>query len=466
MQKGYGLLLVLLTLFSQSLHAQRDPRVMQKPPENTRLLFLLDGSGSMFADWGGNIRMNVAKNLLIDLVDSLRVDQNLDLALRAYGHQYESRYKNCEDTRLEVGFGPDNYDEIIFKLRQIQPKGTTPIAYSLQQAASDFPRANNKNTRNVIIIITDGIESCDGDPCAVSKALQRKNIFLKPFVIGIGMSKDYEEEFDCVGQFFDARDVNDFRNVLNKVLTQTLEETTVSVELLDINKQPTETNVNVTFINNSTQLPMYNFVHYRDRQGDPDSVTVDAVLSYDVVVNTIPPVVKRNIAFEGGTHNVVRIQSPQGTLNLQQPGYTEYDKGVKALVRKNGEVVNVHNMAEDEKYLVGTYNLEILTLPKTYVNNVRIRQSETTNISLPGPGIVNLYLSADGIGSIYELNPDGSQTWVVDLPRNKSQHSQALQPGKYKVVFRARDAMGSKYTKIKDFTITSGKMQRVNVLEN
>lgn len=447
------LIVLLLLLMGRQLAAQVQ---IQRPPEKTRMLFLLDASGSMFANWGSGTRMDVAKSMLSGLVDSLRADSNLELGLRVYGHQYHLRYKNCQDSKLEIPFAPGNHDRLIARLRQLQPSGVTPIAYSLEQSAADF--RPDPEYRNVIIIITDGIESCGGDPCAVSQALQEKNIFLKPFVIGLGMDKDYQDEFACVGEYFDARDVGDFRKVLSKILKQSLETTTVSVELLDVNKRPRETNVNVTFYNNSTGAPIYDFVHYRDQQGKPDSVVLDAVLSYDVLVNTIPPVGRRNIRFEGGKHNVLSIQAPQGSLRIRQPGHTEYAGGVTALVRQRGKqaIINVQEVSETEKYLVGSYDLEVLTLPKTYFRDVRVSQSELTELSIPDPGVLNANLSTQGFGSIYKMHDNGRQEWIYDLDPKKTRFTIALQPGKYKLVFRAERSFGSKYTEVKKFDIQSG----------
>ncbi|WKN30436.1 VWA domain-containing protein [Porifericola rhodea] len=451
MKRFYLLLALVLTVLSSQGQVQ-----IQRPPEKTRMLFLLDASGSMYANWGNSVRMDVAKNMLAELVDSLKVDKQLELALRVYGHQYNLRYKNCQDSKLEVPFAPNNHDRLMAKLRQIQPSGVTPIAYSLEQAANDF--TNDPEYRNVVIIITDGIESCGGDPCAVSLALQEKNIFLKPFVIGLGMDKDYRDEFACVGQYYDARNVNDFRQVLNKVLKQSLETTTVSVELLDHQKRPSETNVNVTFYNNFTKSPIYDFVHFRDAQGRPDSVVLDAVLSYDVVVNTIPPVVKRNIVFEGGKHNVLPIQAPQGNLLLSQKGHTEYAGGVRALIRQNNkqEILNVQEVSTAEKYLMGTYDVEVLTLPKTYLKDVKIQQGETTRLAIPGPGVLNANIVTQGYGSIYKVHDNGFQEWIYDLEKDKTRFTLALQPGKYKMVFRAERSFGSKYTEVKEFTIATG----------
>lgn len=447
------LLLIAYVTLPSPIHAQVQ---IQKPPDKTHMLFLLDASGSMYAEWGSSIRMEVAKKMLVGLIDSLKVDNKLELALRVYGHQYHLKYKNCQDSKLEVPFRQNNHDEIINRLRRIQPQGVTPIAYSLEQAANDFKA--DPAYRNVIIIITDGIESCGGDPCAVSQSLQKKNIFLKPFVIGLGMKDEEKKEFACVGQYYDAKDVAQFRQVLNKVLKQSLDKTTVSVELLDINEQPRETNVNVTFYNSITKAPLYNFIHFRDAKGKPDSVIIDPVLSYDIMVNTIPPVIKKNVSFQGGQHNVVNVQSPQGTLVLRQKGHTEYTNGVRALIKSNNqsETLNIQEIASEEKYLVGTYDVEVLTLPTTYFKEVKIEQGNTTTLQIPGPGLLNIDLVTQGYGSIYKMHDNGFQEWVTDLSGEKTRMTLAIQPGNYKLVFRAKDAFGSKYTETKEFKVATG----------
>ena len=68
----------------------------------TRILFVLDGSGSMYAKMGTDNRITVAKRLLTRLVDSLKYQDELELALRVYGHQSVKTDRNCKDTRLEV----------------------------------------------------------------------------------------------------------------------------------------------------------------------------------------------------------------------------------------------------------------------------------------------------------------------------------------------------------------------------
>ncbi len=451
----------LLIIFSGlALKAQK---VQQSLPEKTRVLFLFDASGSMLAPWGNQLRIDVAKEILSDLVDSLRVNSKVELALRAYGHLSPAKQQNCEDTKLEIPFSSNNHDEMIQRLKYIYPKGTTPIAYSLEQAANDFPASSDY--RNIIIIITDGIESCDGDPCSVSLALQQKRIFLKPFVIGLGMKDQFAAQFDCMGRYFNAKNINTFRSVLNGILDQSLSKTTASVELLDTRGNPTETDVNVSFVNNFTGISEFDFVHYRDRSGKPDTVEVDPVLTYDVVVNTIPPVVKKNVFLKGGTHNVIKVQSPQGSLMINQDNSFEYDEPVIALIRKANTPQIIHTQAVKStvKYLVGDYDIELLTLPRLTLRNVKIDQRKTNTLYIPPPGRVNVVYSSNGIGSLYSLDDQGRQQLIKRIDPNGEKISFGIQPGNYKLVFRSNNALGSKYTQIKKFSITSGATETIRI---
>ena len=186
---------------------------------------------------------------------------------------------------------------------------------------------------------------------------------------------------------------------------------------------------------------------------------VDPVLSYDVVVNTIPPVAKRNVVLAGGQHNVIEIQAPQGTLAIRQPGHSEYARGVRVLVRQAGQpsIINIQELPSPEKYLTGTYDLEVLTFPKTRVTGVTVNPRETTDVALPGPGVLNVDFVGEGIGSLYQLNANGQQRWVHDFDPNQTRVARAIQPGRYKLVFRAKDAFGSKFTEIKEFAVETGQ---------
>ena len=127
----------------------------------------------MNAKWDEQTRLEAAKELLAQAVDSLKGTPNLEIALRVYGHQspITATFQDCNDTKLEIPFGADNFDKIKSRIKSIEAKGTTPIARSLEAAAEDFP---DQKSRNIIILITDGLEACDNDPCVIAKKLKDK----------------------------------------------------------------------------------------------------------------------------------------------------------------------------------------------------------------------------------------------------------------------------------------------------
>jgi len=451
---------ILALLFQIPVNAQ-GLEEEKEAPKTTRILFILDASGSMYDKWEGRARMDVAKEVLSNFVDSLKNVPHLELALRVYGHQWDKRYNNCKDTKLEAPFTPNNHEGIKSKIKTIKPLGTTLIAHSLLEAAKDFP--SDKNARNVIILITDGIESCGGDPCAVSHELQLKKIFLKPFVIGIGGDENFQKAFACMGQYFEASQVKDFKKNLDKILYQTMKETTVAINLLDINDKPKETNVNITFINSLTGETEYDYVHYIHPNGKPEIVRIDPLLTYDIIVNTIPKVIKNNVSFEGGKENIVNIKTPQGWL-LVKDHYKEYVT-LPVIVKESDKpnTLNVQHLGNHEKYLVGTYDIEVLTLPRTYFYGIKINQSETTVLSIPPPGLFSMLDHVHGIGSIYQIKENGGHIWIHNLENETSKTLLAMLPGNYKFVFRSKKAMGSHFTYVKYFTIKSGATTSISL---
>jgi Ca-activated chloride channel family protein len=261
---------------------------LEKKPMVTRVLFVFDASNSMAGLWESDVKINIARKILINMIDSLQNFDNVLMALRVYGHQSPVPPQDCSDTRLEVPFAKNNASIIRQRLRYISPKGTTPIANSLAQSINDFTPCDN--CRNIIILITDGIEACDGDPCAVSDDLQKKGITLKPFIIGIGIDEGFRETFDCIGHFNNAVHEDKFKELMNVVITQALNSTTAQINLLDDKGLPTETNVNMTFYDRYSGRMLYNYVHTINNRGNPDTLVLDPLVTYKVVIHTIPEV--------------------------------------------------------------------------------------------------------------------------------------------------------------------------------
>jgi len=458
---GIFLFLLLPTLMPEVYsQARKEP---DKPKIVTRILFVFDASQSMYGRWQSDSKFNIATRLFSALLDSLKTLPDLELALRVYGHQKPFPPQDCSDSKLEVPFAIDNTAKIKHVLKVISPSGTTPIAYSLSLAAKDFPPCDH--CRNVIILITDGLEECGGDPCAVSAELQQKGIALKPFIVGIG--KNFKDQFDCVGTYFDASNEKEFANALKVIISRTLNPTTMQVNLLDQSHNPTETNVAMTFYDSRSGLIKYNFIHSLNAKGLPDTLDVDPLATYNIVVHTIPSLRKDSVKLTPGKHTVVGIDAPQGYLTFRATGNATL-KYLPCIIRKSGQTqtLNVQQFDQVEKYLIGEYDIEILCMPRILVKDVEVTQSHTTFVEIPTPGIAVIQRVTNGYGSLYIEEKKGL-TWLYNLKDTQQQQETLyLQPGNYRVVFRPKYSNSSSYTEEKSFKVESGQTTNVKMYSN
>ena len=170
---------------------------------------------------GGVSRMAVAKEVLRDVIGSLEDQPGLYIALRVYGSRVIDEYA-CRDSELFQPFGSvgEVRENILRVVDALQPRGRTPIGLSLQLAADDFPM--NPGDRNIIVLITDGQESCGIDPCAVSYELQEKGIIMKPYVVGFAMSAKEEATVRCIGEYYSANDRDSLTEALQSILVKVI----------------------------------------------------------------------------------------------------------------------------------------------------------------------------------------------------------------------------------------------------
>ena len=461
--KKYFCLLVVLLFVNRAETQTRRHETGYSGEQLTRILFIFDASNSMWGDWQSDKKINIAHRVLSKMIDSLENYPNLELALRVYGHQKDFHLYDCNDTKLEVPFAPNNFQKIKQKLKAIYPKGTTPIGLSLQASENDFPDC--ANCRNIIILITDGIEECKSDPCEISQALQRKGIILKPFIIGIGAN--FSADLDCAGTYVDASSESAFDNALSIVIQQVFNETSCQVNLLDNEQHPTESNVNMTFFNADNGKMVANYIHTLNSRGLPDTLYLDPSLEYTIKVHTLPPVIKENVKLVPGKHTIIPIDAPQGNILVKLSTKNNRYLNIPILVRLAGshEILNVQYFNISDKYIVGKYDLEVLCLPRISIKNVDVRQSYTAEMKIPNPGTAIIQKPDVGHGSLYVLR-DEKEEWIYNLRDADTQESILLQPGTYKVVFRKKKSYKTLETQEQTFVIKSDMTTNVNIPKN
>jgi Mg-chelatase subunit ChlD len=158
---------------------------------------ILDVSGSMagIID-GGKSKMDVAKEALTTVINEM--PENAFVGFRAYGHRSTSANKDCQDSELIYPISKINKSQLISKINSLNPGGWTPIDYSLQQTKSDF----NKNPEfgKMVILVSDGEETCGGDPCATVKKMRDEGFDIVVNTVGFDVSGIAEEQLKCVAQ--------------------------------------------------------------------------------------------------------------------------------------------------------------------------------------------------------------------------------------------------------------------------
>ncbi|NYT62464.1 VWA domain-containing protein [Alcaligenaceae bacterium] len=185
------------------------------------VMIIYDASGSMWGQVDGVNKITTAREVMADLVKSWPEDTNLGLI--AYGHRSAG---SCSD--IETMITPQKVDrnEFIKTVNAIVPKGKTPISDSLKQAADVLQYRDNNAT---IVLISDGLESCHGDPCAVAAELQKNGVDFTAHVVGFDLDQKGNEALSCIakntgGIFVPASNANELKDALRQVQAQVTQE--------------------------------------------------------------------------------------------------------------------------------------------------------------------------------------------------------------------------------------------------
>ncbi len=171
------------------------------------VMIILDASYSMSEKLpGGDTRMTEAKRVILDVLKNM--PPNKRVGLRVYGHS-SNTFSACRATQQLVPIGTGNRHMIGTKLLDIRPVGATPISHSIRTSlGEDFRNVPGKKT---ILLISDGMETCDVDPCETAVELMRRGIDVKINVVGLGL-RSYgaaEKQMKCVamttfGRYYSA----------------------------------------------------------------------------------------------------------------------------------------------------------------------------------------------------------------------------------------------------------------------
>ncbi len=199
-------LFTLAALISSS-HSQES-----RSTEAASALIVFDASGSMWGQIKGKAKIEIAREVVRNLVQ--KIPAETELGLMAYGHR---RKGDCADIELLIPVGKVDQAAFIKTVDDIMPKGMTPITAALELAAEGLGYKESKAT---VILVSDGLETCDADPCAAAKKLAELGVDFTAHVIAFDLKPEETEKLRCIsnatgGKFFPASDAASLKDALD-----------------------------------------------------------------------------------------------------------------------------------------------------------------------------------------------------------------------------------------------------------
>lgn len=226
------LVLALLAVGTVTLNGSADAQEEfgQQNNQVVNIEFILDSSGSMAnVTDTGETRMEAAKRVLHQVIQAIPDRQgSVNVGFRIYGFEGNNsdttKQISCNSSELRVPIQGIAQSKLLQAIDQAQPTGWTPIARSLALAAKDFP-PGGKSVTNNIVLLTDGTETCDGNPCQVATSIHNSPGKIVTDVIGFGTTPEDQQTLSCIadnggGLLLGAGNADQLRNALFSVLEQ------------------------------------------------------------------------------------------------------------------------------------------------------------------------------------------------------------------------------------------------------
>jgi hypothetical protein len=180
---------------------------------------IMDASNSMWGQIGTEPKITIARKVLAQIISGL--PDSMNVGLRVYGHRYGlNDNRACIDSELLVPIGPIAKAQLIDTVNKIQLKGKTPLVLSVLEAIKDFEKVPNGS----IILVTDGIESCNGDIKSIAPAIKKAGLELKVHIVGFDIKeKESREQLEAIakstgGMYLDAKDAASLLSALEQTL--------------------------------------------------------------------------------------------------------------------------------------------------------------------------------------------------------------------------------------------------------
>ncbi|WP_375558995.1 VWA domain-containing protein [Bernardetia sp. OM2101] len=353
------------------------------------IIFIYDASGSMWGQIKGKAKVTIATEVLSKSINQIPATQKVGLV--AYGHRNK---EDCQDVEFVVATEIENRESIQETLKKIKPLGRTPLAYSAQLVIDKIATSNEKAT---IILVTDGIESCDGDICKVVQDAKAKGIDFKLHIIGFGLKKEETKQLKCAaksgdGRYYDAADAEELSEILQETTTSTVDKPKDNFSIYTTkNGQPvdaylkavdvkTKKSISVTRTYGDTSffyLPEGEYdLHIQPLEG---SKIAAIVLNNIKVSSSNTEITHKTVSFDGGNVEVNSYNNDEFWDTMVKV-YDINTGKVAAHKRTYGRTVSLEVNAGN--YYVEMQILTISGLETTYKSDtIEVKAKETTSVT-------------------------------------------------------------------------------------
>jgi hypothetical protein len=200
-----------------SIQVKLEKEAEKQAPKSVEII--MDASNSMWGQIGGEAKITIARKVLAQIINGL--PDSMNVGLRVYGHRYGlNDAKACTDTELLVPIAPVAKAQLIDTVNKIQLKGKTPLVISVMDAVKDFEKIPN----GTIILVTDGIESCNGDIKSIAPAIKAAGLELAVNIVGFDIQEaSARQELESIakstqGRYIDARNAGELLAALEQTL--------------------------------------------------------------------------------------------------------------------------------------------------------------------------------------------------------------------------------------------------------
>jgi hypothetical protein len=225
---------------------------------DSKVLFVLDGSGSMQAKLNGQPKIDIARTVMGNLVKALPPE--VHVGLETYGHR---RKDDCQDIEMLVPVGRER-TAVLQSIQTIHPKGKTPLTEAMRLAAAQFREYEGDAQ---VVVVSDGEETCGGDPCAAVREALAGGVRMKVHVVGFDVTPKEAEQLKCIaeagnGKYFKAANAEELGKAFAQVKKEVVEKAEVkpppaAPEKKVIKVLPTTGSIRIPNLGQRTTIPVY-----------------------------------------------------------------------------------------------------------------------------------------------------------------------------------------------------------------